>query len=415
MSNTSDFNNISCCFGEKWQCFSTKELEEDSCLKLGTEKKGNDSSDDEFFREIDETQNLLDDSAERSTITSVIKSPPLSTAMSTGTIKVHRGLKKSLSFPPSAAKSAVTAKLDQPETPRVTSEDDSLTPSSLRRSQRVSTQKKTQATEERLQQRSTPAATFKTGNDDTQFLSPEFESVMAQSEISNSLPATHQYSDMKQLLCLLTEPLIPSPPYSVTSQSLVSSYSVVPGLDEWNQLYLSRPQMGSQLAIWNWLDAVRLTAFRFPPSAVTHEERRLDSWTKATTQSVPCDMSISLADAFITAVYGGGITTFNKTDDDIANTFDSDFLNEDESARVTEEAKQDLAVEKKKFFSQISSFFLALTESREELLSNPNGESDASPVPVALPFAITAAAVTGPSRSRRRVSHVRFAEKSEWR
>jgi hypothetical protein len=274
--------------------FSTEELENDRSLNPCTDINDNDPNEAAFFHEIDQTPNLLDDS---STNASVDQLSPLFAKNCGVTKKVSRDLKKSLSFPPSSTKSEVTVEFAQSLTPQLTPKDKSPT-SSLRRSQRTSTQKKTRATEERLKLRAASMATPKmTSNDITQFLSPDFESIMAQTAMSNSL-STNQSFEMKLPFSLMSLPIRPTPSETHSSPSLLSS-QIIPGLEHWNRLYFSRPQMGSQFAVWKWLDAVRETAFRYPLSVVQHEKSCLDSWTKASNTLSPCDMSVLPTDDFV--------------------------------------------------------------------------------------------------------------------
>lgn len=325
---------------QEWEPWSTtEELENDPFLNLDPDKE-NDPCDVAFFREISKMPNLLDNSADTSTYTSVDQLSPLFTTKSTGTKKVYQEQKEGLSIPLSTA-SAVTVELEQPETPRLTKEDKSNT-HSLRRSRRSSTQKKTRETEERLKLRSSSLATPKTSNDIAQFLSPEFESMMAQSALSNALLGSRLF-ETKFPFSLISLPLIPTPPDIVTSQSL-AHYQIVPGLDEWNHLYLSRPQKGSQFAIWEWLDTVRLTAFRYPLSVVKYETSLLDIWTQASTSisSSSRDMSVSPEDIFV-----------DEVNDDIMASLIGDIFKEDESSCFSAEKKPGLDVGISEFMSPV--------------------------------------------------------------
>ncbi len=295
---------------------TTEDLENDPLFKSSTDINDNDKKDAALFREIDKMPNLLDESASSTSADQL--SPLFSEKCS-----VSRKLKKSLSFPPSSTKSqVVTVEFEQSLTPKLTPNDKSPT-SSLRRSQRTSTQKKTRATEERLKLRAASMATPKmTSNDITQFLSPEFD-VMAQSAMSNSL-STKRSFEKKPPFSLMSLPIIPTPSETRSSQSLVST-QIIPGLEEWNHLYLSRPQMGSQFSVWKWLDAVRETAFRYPPSVVKHEKSRLDSWTKASNINSTGDMSILPTDVVV-------------DDADLAS-FLGTLLDEDESSPISLKSK----------------------------------------------------------------------------
>ncbi|GAX11650.1 hypothetical protein FisN_7Lh009 [Fistulifera solaris] len=298
---------------ETW--FATEELENDPSLNPRSDINDNDKNNAAFFREIDKMPDLLDES---SSTTRADKLSPLSIKKSS----VSRELKKSLSFPPSSTKSQVTVDFEQSLTPKMTPKTKSPT-SSLRRSQRTSTQKKTRATEERLKLRASSMATPKmTSNDISTFLSPEFD-VMIQSAMSNSL-STNQMFEKKLPFSLMSLPIIPTPSETRSSPSLLST-QIIPGLEEWNQLYLSRPQMGSQFSVWKWLDAVRDTAFRYPLSVVKPEKSRLDSWTKASNINSTCDMSI--------------LQTDDVVDDAALASFLGTLLDEDESSPVSLESK----------------------------------------------------------------------------
>lgn len=291
--------------------FSTEDLENDPALKLDSEEKGKETSEDSFFHEIDKMPYLLNDSVDTSALKDINKSSVTPTPKRSGNKKVYRdpenGFSPSESNKPTELfnKAPKDAGLEPNQSILLTTVDKAIE-QLLRRSSRASTQKKTKETDERLKLKTTrpSVAVPKTHDTMPYYFSPEFQSLMVDSVKSTYLSAQGSFEMDESLHPLLTTSLIATPS-TVTSHSLVP-YEFVPGLDEWNHLYLSRPRATSvQFAIWEWLDSVRSTAFRYPVSQVKHEKSRLDSWTKTATNSSTRDMSMSLPDVYFEDVDEG--------------------------------------------------------------------------------------------------------------